>query len=71
MKTILETLRFDARLVAVSVKEAAQRAGVSERFLREAAQRGDVRIRRAGNRKIVAIEDLRRWILTLPADEAA
>jgi excisionase family DNA binding protein len=50
---------------AVSVAEAAARAGVSRTFLYEAISSGDLPSVKLGKRRLVRLEALRRWLKDL------
>jgi excisionase family DNA binding protein len=53
--------------LAVSVSEAVRLTGVGRSSLYEAIRRGDLPIRKAGKRTLVMMEDIRRWLSSLPA----
>jgi excisionase family DNA binding protein len=52
--------------LAVSILEAARRAGVGRSSLYGAISRGELRIKKVGRRSLVLLEDLKSWITTLP-----
>jgi excisionase family DNA binding protein len=53
--------------IAVSIQEAVRLSGVGRSSIYEAVNRGEIPIRKRGRRSLVMVEDLRRWIETLPS----
>jgi excisionase family DNA binding protein len=58
---------------ALSVKEAAQAAGIGRTTLFEEIRQGRITARKVGRRTIIVIEDLDAWLKSLPTrvEEAA
>lgn len=52
--------------IAVSIIEAARRAGVGRSSIYEAAGRGEITLRKSGRRSLVLVDDLRAWVENLP-----
>jgi excisionase family DNA binding protein len=52
--------------LAVSIEEAARRAGVGRGYLYQQIAKGDLRARKAGRRTIIALSDLAAWLEQLP-----
>jgi excisionase family DNA binding protein len=52
--------------LAVSIEEAARRAGVGRGYLYQQISKGKLRARKAGRRTIIALSDLAAWIEQLP-----
>jgi excisionase family DNA binding protein len=50
----------------LSTSEAAQRAGITERGMRKAIERGRLQARRLGRDWFVQADDLERWIVLHP-----
>jgi excisionase family DNA binding protein len=51
--------------LAVSVEQAADQAGVSRTFLYERISSGELPTIKLGKRRLVRVEALRRWLLSL------
>jgi excisionase family DNA binding protein len=58
--------RTNPAAIAVSVGEAAQRAGVGRGYLYEQISKGQLRARKAGRRTLIALADLAAWVEALP-----
>jgi len=58
-------------VVSLSLDNAAKAADMSRRFLQDAISRGDLVARKAGNKTLVDIDDLRAWVKSLPVIEKA
>lgn len=54
-------------LLAVSIDQAARRAGVGRGFLYQEIAKGRLRARKAGRRTLVALTDLAAWLEALPS----
>lgn len=52
--------------IAITVPEAARRAGVGRSSLYEAINRGELPMRKAGRRSLILVDDLKAWIKALP-----
>ena len=52
--------------IAISIIEAARRAGVSRSSIYEAIGGGQLAVRKCGRRSLVLVEDLKAWISALP-----
>jgi excisionase family DNA binding protein len=52
--------------LALSVNEAARRAGVGRSSLYEAIHRGELPLRKIGRRSLIRVADLSAWIDGLP-----
>jgi excisionase family DNA binding protein len=55
---------------AVSVGEAARRAGISRTFLYERITTGELPTVKVGKRRLVRVEALRRWLQSLESRAA-
>lgn len=55
--------RVDVERLAVSVSEAAESIGVSERFVWKLMQRGEMPHRRVGRRVLIPVDRLREWLV--------
>lgn len=56
----------DAGALALSVEQAARRAGVGRGFLYQEIGKGRLRARKAGRRTLIALTDLAAWLESLP-----
>jgi excisionase family DNA binding protein len=56
----------DGEALALSVDEAARRAGVGRGFLYQEIGKGRLRARKAGRRTLIALTDLAAWLESLP-----
>jgi excisionase family DNA binding protein len=56
----------NATPLAVSIQEAARRAGVGRGYLYQQISNGHLRARKAGRRTLIALEDLAAWLERLP-----
>jgi excisionase family DNA binding protein len=52
--------------LTVRVEEAAKRAGVSRGLLYSEISRGRLRVRKAGRRTLITVNDLTAWLNALP-----
>ncbi|HEY7747535.1 MAG TPA: excisionase family DNA-binding protein [Aestuariivirgaceae bacterium] len=52
--------------IAISIVEAARRAGVGRSSIYEAIWRGELPIRKCGRRSLILIDDLKAWVSALP-----
>jgi excisionase family DNA binding protein len=52
--------------LAISIEEAARRAGVGRGYLYQQISRGHLRARKAGRRTLIALADLAAWLEGLP-----
>ncbi len=55
---------------AVSVPEAARRAGVGRSSIYLAVGRGELPLRKAGRRSLIRLDDLKAWIDRLPTSSS-
>ena len=53
--------------LAISVDEAARRAGVGRGFLYQEISKGRLRARKAGRRTLITVEDHSAWLESLPS----
>ena len=51
---------------AVSIIEAARRAGVGRSSIYEAVNRGELRLKKSGRRSLILVDDLKAWVNGLP-----
>jgi excisionase family DNA binding protein len=52
--------------LAVSLDEAARRAGLGRTSIYEAVNRGELPLRKVGRRSLIRVDDLKAWIDSLP-----
>lgn len=52
--------------IAVSIEEAARRAGLGRSSIYEAVNRGELPMRKLGKRSLILVSDLTAWIDHLP-----
>lgn len=57
--------------LAYTLAEAAEAAGVSDRLLRNARDRGDLTVHYAGSKPLIRRDDLDAWIESLPTERGA
>jgi excisionase family DNA binding protein len=53
-------------LLAISIVEAARRSGLGRSTIYEAIARGELKVRKAGRRSLILIDDLQAWLARLP-----
>ena len=51
---------------AISIIEAAKRAGVGRSSIYHAIGRGELQIRKNGRRSLILVEDLKAWVAAMP-----
>ena len=51
---------------AISIVEAAKRAGVGRSSIYQAIGRGELQIRKNGRRSLILVEDLKAWVAAMP-----
>lgn len=56
----------DLMELAVSIVEAARRAGVGRSSVYDAIGRGDLKCRKIGRRSLVLVDDLKAWVSSMP-----
>lgn len=52
--------------LAISIVEAARRAGLSRSSIYAAIKRGELKIKKAGRRSLILLEDFKAWLSALP-----
>ena len=52
--------------LAISINEAARRAGVGRSSIYEAAKRGEISIKKRGRKSLILVSDLANWVNSLP-----
>ena len=52
--------------LAISIPEAARRAGVGRTTIYEAINDGKLVVRKSGRRSLVLIDELQNWLMSLP-----
>jgi excisionase family DNA binding protein len=57
---------MNTNTLAVSIVEAARRAGVSRSFIYAEISCGKLKIRKAGRRSLISVQDLEEWFSSLP-----
>jgi len=55
--------------LAVSIPEASRRAGVGRTTIYKAINNGNLVVRKNGRRSLILIEELQRWLTSLPRAE--
>ena len=55
--------------ISLPIEDAAAAVGLSRRYLDGAIKAGDLLARKAGNKTLVGIDDLRAWFESLPVAE--
>lgn len=55
--------------IAVSIADAVQLSGVGRSSIYKAIGRGDLPIRKRGRRSLVMVDDLRKWLESLPSHQ--
>ena len=53
-------------MIAISIAEAARRSGLSRSTVYEAIARGELKVRKAGRRSLILVDDLHAWLAALP-----
>lgn len=53
-------------VLALPIDEAARAAGISRTRIFEAVRNSEITVRKAGKATLIEIDELRRWIATLP-----
>jgi excisionase family DNA binding protein len=53
--------------IAISIVEAARRSGLGRSTLYEAIARGELKIKKAGRRSLILVDDLKAWVASLPS----
>lgn len=56
-------------VISLPVVEAAKSVGVSRSYIDQAIKAGDLVARKAGNKVLVGVDDLRDWFTALPVAE--
>lgn len=54
--------------IAYTIPDAAEACGVSETVLKEAINRGDIARRYPNSKPIIAVDELREWVNSLPLE---
>lgn len=52
--------------IAISIIEAAKRAGVGRSSIYQAIGRGELKIRKNGRRSLILVDELKEWVAALP-----
>jgi excisionase family DNA binding protein len=52
--------------LAISIVEAARRSGLGRSTIYEAIARGELKVRKAGRRSLILVDDLQAWLAGLP-----
>lgn len=60
-----------AEQIAISVEEAARRAGVGRTTIFMELRNGRLKGRKIGRRTVIAVDDLSAWLDSLPSREAS
>jgi excisionase family DNA binding protein len=66
MDVQIHTSRRKQLELAISIAEAARRAGVGRSSIYEAIRRGELLVRKCGRRSLILLDDLRAWLSSLP-----
>jgi len=56
-------------LIAVTITQAVQLSGIGRSSIYQAISRGELPIRKWGRRSVILVDDLRRWLESLPEAE--
>ncbi len=64
-------MRETSASLAVSIRGAAQATSLSDSTIDTAIRAGDLPVRRFGNRTLILMRDLERWLESLPVGRAA
>jgi excisionase family DNA binding protein len=51
---------------AISIVEAARRSGLGRSTIYTAIARGELKVRKAGRRSLILVDDLHAWLAALP-----
>jgi excisionase family DNA binding protein len=54
-------------LIAVSISDAVQLSGIGRSSIYSAISRGELPTKKAGRRTLILMDELRRWLTSLPA----
>lgn len=52
--------------LAISIVEAAKRAGIGRSSIYQAIGRGELKIRKNGRRSLILVDDLKAWVAAMP-----
>lgn len=52
--------------LAISISEACKWSGLGRTSIYQAISRGDLRVKKAGRRTLISLDDLRAWFSSLP-----
>jgi excisionase family DNA binding protein len=56
--------------LAISIVEAARRSGLGRSTIYAAIARGELKVRKAGRRSLILVDDLHAWLAALPEANA-